>query len=191
MNHNPLAPLVSLLCLAACGGEAKPVEAAHGAPPVTETLEIYECGNITRLHTLGSVFLASQPAADDFREAHDNGIVTIIDLRLPGENTEFDEPGLIAKLGMEYVNVGFASPDTLTDAVFEEVRAVLNDDAKKPLLMHCKSANRVGAVWIAYRVLDDGLTWDDALAEAKIVGLKSPPLEAAAKIYVEKVQAGG
>lgn len=190
MKHDPLVPMAALLCLAACGGEAKPVEAAQGALPVTETLEPYEWGKIARLNTLGGVFLASQPAPDDFRTAKDDGIKTVVDLRPSGENTEFDEPGLVAELGMEYVNAGFASPDTLTDAIFAQVRTILTDDAKKPILLHCKSANRVGAVWIAHRVLDDDLTWDAALAEAKTIGLKSPPLEAVAKLYVTRTMAG-
>jgi hypothetical protein len=33
-------------------------------------------------------------------------------------------------------------------------------------------------------VLDGGLDWDAALAEAKLVGLKSPALEAAVRQYI-------
>lgn len=61
----------------------------------------------------------------------------------------------------------------LTDAVFDETRAWLTDDGKKPLLLHCHSANRVGAIWLAHRVLDDGLMLAAAEREATLVGLNT------------------
>ena len=54
------------------------------------------------------------------------------------------------------------------------------------MLLHCASSNRVGAVWLAYRALDGGLSIEEAKAEAKIVGLKSPALEAKAIDYVKR-----
>lgn len=104
------------------------------------------------------------------------------------EEFEFDEATLVADLGMRYENVGFQDPDTLTDEIFDRVRALLKDPAKKPILLHCSSANRVGAVWLAHQVLDDGLGFDDALAEATTVGLRVPALEAKAKGYIQRQQ---
>lgn len=73
----------------------------------------------------------------------------------------------------------------MTDEVLDRARAELKA-APRPILMHCASANRVGAVWLPYRVLDGGLSWDDAVAEAKVVGLRSAELEAKARDYVER-----
>ena len=69
--------------------------------------------------------------------------------------------------------------------VFDQAREQLKT-AERPILLHCASANRVGAVWLPYRVLDGGLSWDHALAEAKTVGLKSPDYEAKAKDYIQR-----
>lgn len=154
-------------------------------PPVTERLEPYECGTVERLHTLGGVFLASQPAADDFRQAKEGGIKTVINLRHEDE-TDWDEPALINELGMEYHNIPFKAPDELTDEVFDKARKILNDKEKRPVLMHCSSANRVGAIWLAHRVLDGGLPYDEALNEAKTVGLKLPAYEEKAKDYISR-----
>ena len=44
----------------------------------------------------------------------------------------------------------------------------------------------MGGVWLPYRVLDAGLSWDAALAEAKTIGLRNPVLEAKAKDYVDR-----
>ena len=156
-----------------------------------EKLEPYVCGDIARLHTLNDVFLASQPGPQGFRDAKEAGIKTVVDLRLTEENRDFDEPALLAELGLTYHYLGFKTPDSLTDEVFDEVRALLNDPKKSPVMVHCASANRVGAVWLAHRVLDGGVAWEEALAEAKTVGLGSQAYEAKAQDYVARAKQDG
>lgn len=191
MNSLRFAGLALLAHATACSSpapnpEPAPAPAAHVPQAVvTQTLEPYTCGGIENLHTLGGVFLASQPAPDDFRDAKVGGVRTVIDLRLPGEVTDFDEPAVVRELGLAYHNFGFKAPESLTDEVFDGVRALLNDPEARPILMHCSSANRVGAVWLAHRVLDGGLAWEAALEEAHTVGLRTPAFEERAKAYVD------
>jgi uncharacterized protein (TIGR01244 family) len=175
------------LCLVVClawGCASAAVDDAHRAI-TTETLEPYECGSITRLHTLGGVFLASQPAPEDFEQARKGGVVTVVNLRHASEQPEFAEDELVEGLGMTYVPLPFNGPDELSDPVFDTARELLNA-AERPILMHCSSGNRVGAVWLPWRVLDGGLSVDAALAEAKVVGLKSPAYEELALDYVAR-----
>lgn len=192
------------LTLVAVAGCASPKEAAapkaeaptvvpaeKKSPPQTSKLEPYSCGTVQRLHTLDGIFAGSQPAADDLRHAKENGITTVLNLRPTSEDAGFDEAALVAELGMKYEHVPFATPSELTDEVFDRTRAVLRDTSKRPVFFHCNSGNRVGAIWAAYRVLDSGLTWDAALAEAKEVGLKTPAFEQRAKEYVEKMRTKG
>jgi len=152
----------------------------------TDHLEPYPFGTITRLHTLGGVFLASQPKPDDFRLAKQRGIKTVLNLRLPEENPGFDETKLLNELGIAYHNVGYKGPEMLTDKVINYVRTLLNDPGNKPLLVHCSSGNRVGAIWLAHRVIDGNLEYHNALQEAKIVGLKSPAYEQKVKNYIDR-----
>lgn len=156
-----------------------------GDKPPPGKLEPYKCGKVERLHTFDGIFLASQPSQDDFKLASENGIKTVIDLRAKGE-LDWDEAALVKKLGMAYVHVPFKSAAELSDDKFDAVRKVLMDKAKKPILLHCQSANRVGAIWLAHRVLDHNLSYDDALKEAETVGLKSPALSQKAKDYIER-----
>jgi uncharacterized protein (TIGR01244 family) len=151
----------------------------------TEKLEPYECGAITRLHTLGGVFLASQPQAADLEQAKKGGVRTVINLRHADENTDFDEAAKVAELGLNYISLPWNGPDELTDEIFDRSRELLNT-AERPILLHCSSANRVGAVWLPWRVLDGGLSVDEAAAEAKVVGLKSPAYEEKARDYVRR-----
>lgn len=180
----PIVTALLVCASASCSGETHEVEAGHEIT-TTDRLEPYECGTITRIHTYGGIFLASQPSPDDFEQAKKSGVRTVINLRHEDEITEFDEREVVTGLGLDYVHVPWNDPDELTDEVFERCRELLNT-AERPILLHCSSANRVGAVWLPWRVLDEGLTYDQALAEAKIVGLKTPAYEDKAKDYIER-----
>ncbi len=129
----------------------------------------------------GDVILGGQPTADELRAWAVRGVRTVVNLRLPSEDPGFDERRLVRELGMEYRNPGFKEAYELTDAVFDEVRETLRDPERKLLLLHCLSANRVGAIWLAYRVLDQGIAFDEALGEAVDVGLRS-------EAYIEKTR---
>ncbi len=148
-------------------------------------LEPYECGSVKRIQTIDGIFLASQPQAEDFKHASEGGIKTVVNLRKPNE-LRWDEEKVVTDLGMEYHNIPFKAFDELTDEVFNKTRALFNDSTKRPLLVHCASANRVGAVWLAHRVLDAKLSFEEAEAEAKVVGMKLPAYTRRAKIYIDK-----
>lgn len=147
-----------------------------------------KCGSVKQLHVLGDVYLAGQPSADDFQEFKKRGVKSVLNLRTKDE-MDFDEAKTLKSLGLEYHHVPIASPDSLTDENFDKLRKLLNEKDQRPLILHCASANRVGAVWLAHRVLDGGLTYDEALVEAKTVGLKAPAMEAKAKEYIAKQKA--
>lgn len=150
----------------------------------TSTLEVCRVGGIQKIHKLGKVYLAGQPSVDDFQVAKkQEGLKTVINLRQADE-MEFDEAATLKTLGVAYHHLPFRAPETLKDEVFDQARKILSDKKNYPIMMHCASANRVGAVWLAYRVLDEQVPYEQALAEAKKVGLKSPDFEGKAKDYI-------
>lgn len=163
--------------------EKQPPAPVHAPPPVTARLEPYTCGTIQRLHTYAGIFLASQPSPDDFEQAKAGGVRTVVNLRHPSE-IDFDERALVASLGIAYHEPAWNGVDELTDDVLDRNRALLRT-AERPLLLHCASSNRVGAVWLAYRLLDEDAPIEQALAEAKEVGLKTPDYQARVLEYVE------
>jgi uncharacterized protein (TIGR01244 family) len=152
---------------------------------VTDKVEPYACGSITRMHTFGGVYLASQPQAADFAEAKHGGVRTVVNLRHAGETPELDEAKVVGDLGMHYVTLPWQGADELTDAVFDRAREIFAHQ-ERPMLVHCSSANRVGAVWIPYRVLDGGLDLEAAVAEARTIGLKTAEFEQRARDYVAR-----
>lgn len=180
------AATLALAALAACAAPPASDEHLSGHRAITtDSLEPYACGTIQRLHTQGGVFLASQPAPADFEQAEEGGVRTVVNLRKDAEQPDFDERAFVEGLGVAYVHLPWSGPDELTETVFDEARAILST-AERPMLVHCSSGNRVGAVWIPYRVLDQGVPLEDALAEARTIGLRSPAFEAKAIEYVER-----
>jgi len=185
-----LVPLIAVMSLAAIVGcesteKTTGVQEEEHTAITTEKLEPYECGTITRLHTYQGVFLASKPEAADIEQAKKGGVVTVVNMRHASEHPDFDEAALVDSLGLNYHNPAWNGPDELTDAKIDETRELLRT-AERPMLMHCSSANRVGAMWMAYRVLDEELDVEAAAAEAKVVGLRSPVYEQKIRDYIAR-----
>jgi len=172
-----------LISLLSCAALACAVPAEEAPPAAPGTLAPASCGSIQNLHALGDVWFAGQPAAEDFALAQAQGVKTVVNLRRAGEQAGFDEQAHATALGLGYVSLPIGGPSDLTDEVFQRARELLQS-APRPLLLHCASANRVGAVYVPWRVLDGGATLEQALREAHEIGLKSPELEAKAREYV-------
>jgi uncharacterized protein (TIGR01244 family) len=114
-----------------------------------------------------------------------DGFKSVINLRLASEpNANIDLNAAHAKsVGLKYIHLPFngQQPDT---AVVDKFLAAVADKSNQPAYIHCGSASRVGAVWLVKRVLQDGWTIEKATEEAKLIGLRSEPLEKFALSYI-------
>lgn len=143
-------------------------------------------GSTVNVHRVGPIYLAGQPKEADVAKFKEAGIAHVLDLRRQGE-IQWDEAAALKEAGLEHHRLAFTTADSLTDEVFDGAReafANASDDSK--MIGHCGAANRVGAVWLTYRVLDEGVEWDTALEEAKQVGLKTPGYVDKALDYVKR-----
>lgn len=146
------------------------------------------CGTVKKIHQVDGLYLAGQPSAEDYALLkNEHGIRTVIDLRKPTENRGFDEAKVVGDLGMRYVVLPWSGPDELTDDKLDAMRKLLRE-TDRPMLMKCGSSNRVGAGWLAYRVLDEGVAVEVALAEAKTVGLRTPAYQEKSLQYIASHQ---
>jgi uncharacterized protein (TIGR01244 family) len=170
-----------LLTLNACNSSEPRTTSAETLPATR--LERIELGSMRNLHRFGDIYFADQPTPADFELFRERGVRTVIDIRHDEETPELDERQLVTDLDMQYVHVPWNGPDELNDAIFDELRAELNA-AERPILFHCASANRVGAIWLAHRVLDDGIALEDAHSEAVTIGMRTPAYEVKALDYV-------
>ena len=97
------------------------------------------------LRPVDGITSSGQPDATAFSIIAESGYVAVIDMRGPKEKRGLDEAAIVEALGMEYV----AFP--LTDgAAINMQNAQRLDDILSgidgPVLLHCGSGNRVGAM---------------------------------------------
>ena len=115
-----------------------------------------------------------------------DGFKSVINLRLASEaNANIELNAAHARsLRLNYIHIPFnaAQPEP---RVLDEFLAAIANKANQPAYVHCGSANRVGAVWLVKRVLQDGWPVAKATEEAKLIGLRSEPLEKFALSYIE------
>ena len=127
---------------------------------------------------------AAQPKDDAWQKLSANGFKSVLNLRTNNEGIDFNkERELVEKAGMRYINI----PVTGNDPKAEQAEAfikVVKDAQNHPMLIHCGSANRVGAFFMIYRVVEQGWAEDKALEEAKQIGLTSPGLTKFAQDYI-------
>lgn len=116
---------------------------------------------------------AGQPTPEGLAQLKGMGFKTVINLRTEKEGAK-DEEAVVKAAGLNYVSVPVTA-ETLSPSDADAVSKVLDDPTAGPVLLHCASANRVGAVWALIR-LRQGATLEEAENDGKAVGLKSPAL---------------
>lgn len=139
--------------------------------------------NFTRVDAVVACGGATETAALDGLKQ--DGFKAVINLRQASERgANIDENRARAEaLGLKYLHIPFngAAPE---DKTFDDFLAAVADRSNQPVYVHCGSANRVGAVWLAKRVLQDGWTVEKATEEARLIGLSAAPLEQFALKYI-------
>lgn len=152
-----------------------------GAQAIQEPPEIRNFLQVTPEFCTGG-----QPRPQHYAELKDRGVKAVLNLRTPGEHRAEEEKAAVEAAGLKYFNipVNYREP---SEADVDTFLKLTDDEANRPMFIHCTAAIRVGAFWLIRRVLRDGMTWDAALAEAKKVGMTNAPhLEEFAKAYIAK-----
>lgn len=112
---------------------------------------------------------AGQPSRAQFEAAAGAGFTTVIDLRCAGEFDEFDEPAVVAALGMEYQRIPVNGAAGITAENARALQAALRA-APGPVLCHCGSGNRVGGL-VALGEWLDGADAETAVAAGRAAGM--------------------
>jgi len=114
---------------------------------------------------------AGQPDAAALKVFADSGYAAVIDLRTPGEDRGFDEQATVESLGMNYVNFPIAGATGISYDNAAKLK-LLMDAADGPVLLHCGSANRVGAL-LALQKSSEGEDDEAAMAFGREAGMTS------------------
>jgi protein tyrosine phosphatase (PTP) superfamily phosphohydrolase (DUF442 family) len=149
-------------------------------------LQKAELGNTRQVHRAGEVWLAGQPAADDIEIICEQGVCTVVTMRKPDE-LDWDEQQVVTSEGLKFQALPIEKARDFTDEVFDRGRQLLKAARQgNGVLLHCASANRVGALWLVHRVLDGRMAVAEARKEAARVGLRNQAYEAKALDYLRR-----
>lgn len=174
------SPAVAAAMLVLLGGFAAAQDAAPAAEDAEPAIEPVEVGEIPNLKQRGdTVYFGGQPSEKDLQLLKERGVATIINLRTAPEMEElpYNEAEAAEELGVEYVHVPVTGEGATPEAVVQ-VRAIIEKSKadERPVLIHCGSGNRVGYVWALVQGMN-GVAPEEAIAEGKAAGMRSPALE--------------
>ncbi len=135
--------------------------ATVAAAPAATSIELRAPG--------AGLYTAGQPAAGDWQVIAARGVTTVINLRPQAEMAGRDEAGEVAQAGMRYAEIPVSGTAGITIDNARALRTLLQD-ASGPVLVHCGSGNRVGAL-IALAAADAGASAEDAIAQGRAAGM--------------------
>ena len=94
---------------------------------------------------LEGITAAGQPSAAALEAVAKAGYKSVVDLRALTEDRGFDEQSTVQSLGMSYVSLPVDGAAGVSYANADELDKLLAT-LPKPILLHCASSNRVGAL---------------------------------------------
>jgi uncharacterized protein (TIGR01244 family) len=156
--HRTVALAAALLC-------ALPLAAPLHAAEWTELSEGRQASD--------KVIVGGQPTKEVLQQAADAGIKVVVNMRGVDEDPGYDESAAAAELGLTYLRVPVAGAAGLTPENVHLFDAVLKQVGDQPVLMHCASGNRVGALHALHASEYGGMAPEAAIEYGKAHGMTS------------------
>ena len=136
-------------------------------------VQAQESGIPNQAEPLAGITTGGQPSAEALAAIAEQGFAAVIDLRSADEDRGFDEATTVQGLGMSYISLPVSGAGGIS---YENAAALdrILSDIDGPVLLHCASSNRVGAL-LALRAKMQGADDEEALAlgvDAGLTGLR-------------------
>ena len=163
MNARSLLVASMLVVLAACQSTPQ-----ASKPAATATVAAAVKLNAVR----DGLYTSGQPATGDWSAISARGVRTVINLRPVDEMAGRDEAAEVAGAGMRYVTIPVANAEAITPDAARQLEQVLHD-ANGPVLLHCASGNRAGALLAVAAAQQEGMPADQAIELGRRAGMKS------------------
>lgn len=162
--------VAALIAVTGCATSTSRMQVPDVADAVSPAAGIIAAGRLTPI---------------DIARLQNAGIRHVIDLTPDAETPDFEEAEAVRAAGMIYSNLPVRGAADLTDS---NVRAfdVMLGEAQRPVLVHCASGNRVGAMAALRAAWVEGRPIEEAIAIGKSWGLTSLETEVR-----QRIQAGG
>lgn len=118
------------------------------------------------------ILTGGQPTFDQIKQAAETGFKTVINLRTHNELPDpAQELTWVEGCGMKYFNIPVAVTEGFTPQNAEVFAGVLSKPEHYPLIVHCKSGERVGAMFALKAFHIDEKEIDEALLIGERAGL--------------------
>ena len=116
-------------------------------------------------------YAAGQISHDQWPALKQAGLAAVINLRPDNEQPGVDEAALVRAAGLTFHALPIASGDDLDRVRVAHFAELLQTHAGQPLLIHCASANRVGALVALHAAWHQGMAAEEAIALGRRAGL--------------------
>lgn len=151
----------------ACAVTAQAQEESSVNRVYVDLAEVVAKGKVEPVDGISS---AGQPDETALQVFADSGYVAVIDMRGPNENRGIEDfPAAVEKKGMDYIAFPITSPQQFSFDTASELDEILSG-IDGPVLLHCGSGNRVGAV-LALRESLKGASDDEAMQYGRDAGM--------------------
>lgn len=159
-----LLPILFLLSALSAGADENRTAVADLKADIDDVVDV------GAVRPVDGITSAGAPSEEALRIFRDSGYAAVVDLRGDGEKSG-EERDMVESLGMDYVALPVSGEGGVT---FDNARRLdeLIDAATGPVLVHCASGNRVGAL-LALRASLGGASDDMAIAIGREAGLAS------------------
>jgi len=118
------------------------------------------------------VLTGGQPTFDQIKQASETGFKAVINLRTDNELPDpAQELSWVEGSGMKYFHIPISVPEGLTPQNTKVFADALSKPENYPLIVHCKSGNRVGAMFALKAFHIDEKEIDEALLIGERAGL--------------------
>lgn len=169
-----------------CRADQAAAPAAEAAAPAAEAAAVDPASLVPYgAMPVPGVLTGGQPTDEQLAALRDAGYQTIINLRHPNENGTQGEAEKVAELGMTYVSLPISGAADLTRENASALAAAL-EQAARPVLLHCGSSNRVGALLALQAFWLEGASSEEALEIGRSGGMTR--LEQAVREIVETAE---
>jgi uncharacterized protein (TIGR01244 family) len=118
-----------------------------------------------------TIICGGQPGLDDYALLKSAGIDNVINMRMPGEQSDFNDQEQASTAGLNYVAMPIAGEPAITLDAAKQLDDVLNT-LEGNTLVHCATSNRVGALFAIRAAVIQDKPVEQALAEGQKAGLK-------------------
>ena len=127
---------------------------------------------LPNLHLVNmTIFRGAQPQPEGLKKLVQMRIRTIINLRGSSDMT-YNEGKMAEELGLKYFNLPLPALSSPNMEEINKILAVMRNSENTPVFVHCKNGDdRTGTIIACYRMAYEGWSDDQAIAEARKVGL--------------------